>query len=68
MESPEIDAYIEETNKALSGKGRLLLRASGTEPLIRIMAEGESAEACDRIIEEAKAKIYSLKADALEGE
>ena len=66
MESPEINAYIEETNERLSGAGRLLLRASGTEPLIRIMAEGKTAEDCDRIIREAKEKILSLKRDAIE--
>ena len=55
MESPEILKYIEETNHKLDGTGRLLFRASGTEPLIRIMAEAGSLVACDDIISSAEA-------------
>ena len=54
MESPEILKYIEETNNKLDGSGRLLFRASGTEPLIRIMAEAGSLVACDDIISSAE--------------
>ena len=31
----------QEVEKELNGKGRVLLRKSGTEPLIRVMVEGE---------------------------
>lgn len=54
MESPEILKYIEEINQKLDGTGRLLFRASGTEPLIRIMAEADSLEGCDDIISSAE--------------
>lgn len=54
MEAPEILKYIEDTNNALEGSGRLLFRASGTEPLIRIMAEASSLVGCDKIIGEAE--------------
>lgn len=44
---------VERENEALSGRGRVLLRPSGTEPLVRVMAEapsGEEAEAiCERL-------------------
>jgi phosphoglucosamine mutase len=44
---------VEQENEALSGRGRVLLRPSGTEPLVRVMAEaptGEEAEAvCERL-------------------
>ena len=36
----------EEVEKEINGKGRVLLRPSGTEPVIRIMVESETAEQC----------------------
>jgi len=45
---------VERENEALSGRGRVLLRPSGTEPLVRVMAEAPSAEeaeaVCDRLV------------------
>lgn len=58
----EISSIIEETKTALSGSGRVLIRPSGTEPLIRVMIEGSDQEMidgyCRRIAEliESKAK------------
>ncbi len=60
MQSEKILKYIEETNQKLDGSGRLLFRASGTEPLIRIMAEADTLVACDRIIQEAEAVMTDL--------
>jgi phosphoglucosamine mutase len=40
-EFPEIEATITKIQKALGHSGRLLIRYSGTEPLLRIMVEGE---------------------------
>ena len=42
---PEVAAAIVEVERALSGRGRVVLRASGTEPVIRVMVEGEDAAA-----------------------
>ncbi|MCC6484553.1 MAG: phosphoglucosamine mutase [Armatimonadetes bacterium] len=39
-ENPAISSAIDEASNALRGRGRLHVRASGTEPLIRVMAEG----------------------------
>jgi len=39
---PAVRAILEEVRSELDGRGRLLVRYSGTEPLLRIMLEGES--------------------------
>lgn len=41
----------DEVEKLIDGKGRALLRQSGTEPVIRIMIEAQSEELCDSYIE-----------------
>ncbi|WP_096701379.1 phosphoglucosamine mutase [Magnetospirillum sp. 15-1] len=41
LAAPAVAAVIREAEARLDGKGRLLIRKSGTEPLIRVMAEGE---------------------------
>ncbi len=38
---PEIESIISEKENELNGKGRILVRESGTEPLIRVMIEGK---------------------------
>jgi phosphoglucosamine mutase len=40
---PAITAALGDTETGLAGRGRVLLRASGTEPLLRVMVEGEDA-------------------------
>ena len=41
LENAEVKAVTAEVEKTLAGRGRVLLRKSGTEPLIRVMVEGE---------------------------
>ncbi|HEY6961839.1 MAG TPA: phosphoglucosamine mutase [Gaiellaceae bacterium] len=54
--TPAVVAEVERLNAAWDGKGRILVRPSGTEPLIRVLAEAE-----DRAVaEEACASIASL--------
>ncbi len=43
---PEIAEAIEEIEKTMEGNGRVLIRPSGTEPLVSVMLEGEDEEAC----------------------
>jgi phosphoglucosamine mutase len=42
-------AAVEREGEALSGRGRVLLRPSGTEPLVRVMVEAPSAEEADSV-------------------
>jgi len=42
--SPDIMAAVREVESELADSGRVVLRASGTEPVIRVMVEGEDAE------------------------
>lgn len=41
---PEIKEKIQELEKEFAGNGRVLIRPSGTEPLVRVMIEGENQE------------------------
>ena len=41
MQSPAVQQSVEQAEAKLNGRGRVLLRPSGTEPLIRVMVEGE---------------------------
>src|SRR5690606_21194442 len=41
--SPEIREAIDDVQQALGSRGRVVLRASGTEPVVRVMVEGEDA-------------------------
>lgn len=42
---------LDEVEKMINGKGRALLRQSGTEPVIRVMIESESEELCEKYVE-----------------
>ena len=60
MEDSEILAECEKVEKELEGNGRILLRASGTENLIRVMVEASSDELTDKYCEQV-AKIVRKK-------
>jgi phosphoglucosamine mutase len=54
LEDPEVQGAIESEQQALSGRGRVLVRPSGTEPLIRVMVEApeaeETSQVCQRLV------------------
>jgi phosphoglucosamine mutase len=47
-----VEAAIKAAERKLSGQGRLLIRKSGTEPLIRVMAEGEDQALVNATVDE----------------
>ncbi|MBV9309377.1 MAG: phosphoglucosamine mutase [Solirubrobacterales bacterium] len=49
MDDSDVQSAIERENQALDGRGRVLVRASGTEPLIRVMVEAPSQEETDEV-------------------
>ncbi|ANY19714.1 Phosphoglucosamine mutase [Tsuneonella dongtanensis] len=51
LEHAAVKAAIADAEAELSGKGRLVIRASGTEPLIRVMAEGDDAGQVERVVD-----------------
>lgn len=53
---PEIDRAIRESERRLNGSGRVVVRYSGTEPLLRIMVEGER----DAVIREVAEDLARL--------
>ena len=68
----DIHEYIDEREKEMNGEGRILVRPSGTENLIRVMIEGKNKEdittLCDEISayiekELSSKKSYKLKQD-----
>jgi phosphoglucosamine mutase len=52
LESGSVKAAIADAESRLSGTGRLVIRKSGTEPLIRVMAEGEDAALVERVVDQ----------------
>ena len=50
-ESIEIQTAVQQVEQVLGNRGRVLLRASGTEPLIRVMVEGEDPQETQSLAE-----------------
>jgi len=50
LTAPSVRAAIAEAEAALTGTGRLLIRPSGTEPVVRVMAEGEDGDLVERLV------------------
>ena len=50
LEASSVKAVIAEAEAELNGSGRLVIRPSGTEPVIRVMAEGDDADQVEAIV------------------
>ncbi len=57
LEIPAVQASIANAEAQLDGKGRLLIRKSGTEPLIRVMAECEDAALLKETVDTVVASV-----------
>ena len=51
MDDPQVKAAVDAAVQMLGNRGRVLVRPSGTEPVIRIMAEGEDPNTCREWVE-----------------
>jgi phosphoglucosamine mutase len=51
LEHPAVKSAILDAEKRLNGNGRLLVRSSGTEPVIRVMGEGDDREVVEEVVD-----------------
>ena len=62
LESDQVKASIAEAEQRLNGSGRIVVRASGTEPLIRIMAEGDDEKLVNQVVKEIAGAVKKAAA------
>ena len=60
LQHPDVVQAVRDAERLLGASGRLLLRPSGTEPLIRVMAEAEDAALVEQIVDMLCARISEL--------
>ncbi|MDO5408429.1 MAG: phosphoglucosamine mutase [Eubacteriales bacterium] len=64
QDDPQVQAEVAKVTEALGSDGRILLRQSGTEPVVRVMVEAATEELCgkyvDQVIEVMKAQGHVL--------
>jgi phosphoglucosamine mutase len=53
----DVQAAVQQVAAALGNTGRILVRESGTEPLVRVMVEAEAEEICERYVDQVIAVI-----------
>lgn len=56
-DNEKVKAVIDEVEAEMNGNGRILVRPSGTEPLVRVMAEAATAELCQEYVDRIAAVV-----------
>jgi phosphoglucosamine mutase len=62
LEDQRVQAVIADVEASLAGRGRLVIRPSGTEPVIRVMAEGDDAGEVEQAVEAICAAVAEAAA------
>ena len=57
LDDPSVKSVIAAAEGKLNGQGRLLVRASGTEPVIRVMGEGDDRDLVEDIVDSICAAV-----------
>ncbi|WP_299663630.1 phosphoglucosamine mutase [uncultured Ruegeria sp.] len=60
LEAAAVKSAISQAEAQLNGQGRLLIRKSGTEPLIRVMAECEDADLLNQVVDGIVAEVEAV--------
>lgn len=60
-ENPTVQKAVKDVERKLGETGRILVRESGTEPVIRVMVEAETQEICQAYVKEVVEAIQSVK-------
>ncbi|KXF89794.1 phosphoglucosamine mutase [Phaeobacter inhibens] len=63
LESDQVQTAIKVAEETLAGQGRLLIRKSGTEPLVRVMAECEDAKVLTAAVDSVVAAVEAAVAE-----
>lgn len=65
QEDPDVQAAVKEVEELLGDEGRILVRESGTEPVVRVMVEAKTDEICHenvlKVVNVIKEKGYAVK-------
>jgi phosphoglucosamine mutase len=64
LESAPVKAVIEDARNRLGGSGRLVIRPSGTEPLIRVMAEADDPKLVEAVVNDIVGVIADMRTAA----
>jgi len=62
LENEAVKKVIADAEQRLNGSGRLVIRTSGTEPLIRIMAEGDDERLVKQLVSEIAGAVKKAAA------